>query len=88
MAESLYGLKTRWEKENLLIQGNFSFSHNVFKRFALQTHKNQGLFGKGSDQHDYVQEVILYLILYEMTKFWYGPNRKHLQPTNQTLGFS
>ena len=26
---------------------NFSFSHGVFKRLALQTHKNQGLFGKG-----------------------------------------
>ena len=27
--------------------GNFSFSHNVFKRLVLQTHENQGLFGKG-----------------------------------------
>ena len=27
--------------------GYFSFSHNVFKRFVLQTRKNQGLFGKG-----------------------------------------
>ena len=25
----------------------FSFSHSVFKRFVLQTCKNQGLFGKG-----------------------------------------
>ena len=25
----------------------FSFSHSVFKRPVLQTHKNQGLFGKG-----------------------------------------
>ena len=24
---------------------NFSFSHSVFKRLVLQTHKNQGLFG-------------------------------------------
>ena len=24
-----------------------SFSHGVFKRLVLQTHKNQGLFGKG-----------------------------------------
>ena len=26
---------------------NFSFSDSVFKRLVLQTHKNQGLFGKG-----------------------------------------
>ena len=26
---------------------DFSFSHSVFKRLVLQTHKNQGLFGKG-----------------------------------------
>ena len=25
---------------------NFSFSHSVFKRFVLETHKNQGLYGK------------------------------------------
>ena len=28
---------------------NFSFSYSVFKRLVLQTHKNQGLFGKGLD---------------------------------------
>ena len=27
--------------------GNFSFSHSVFNRLAPQTHKNQGLSGKG-----------------------------------------
>ena len=26
---------------------NFSFSHSVFERLALQTHNNQGPFGKG-----------------------------------------
>ena len=40
------GQKTRWEKEKLLARCNFSFSHSVFKRFVLQTHKNKGLFGK------------------------------------------
>ena len=30
-----------------LVMNNFSFSHSVFKRLELQTHKNQGLFGKG-----------------------------------------
>ena len=29
---------------------NFSFSHIVFKRFTLWTHKNQSLFGKGLTQ--------------------------------------
>ena len=38
--------KTPWEKEKLLVMRNFSFSHGVFKRFILQTRKNQGLFGK------------------------------------------
>ena len=36
-----------WEKEKLLVVSNFSFSHSVFKRLVLQTHKNQRLFGKG-----------------------------------------
>ena len=40
-------LKTLWEKENLLVTSNFSFSHNVSKRLVLQTRENQGLFGKG-----------------------------------------
>ena len=35
------------EKEKLLVTSNFSFSNSVFKRFILQTRKNQGLFGKG-----------------------------------------
>ena len=32
--------------EKLLVTSNFSFSYSVFKRLALQTRKNQGLFGK------------------------------------------
>ena len=48
MAESfLRGQKTLWENEKLLVTSNFSLSHSVFKRHVLQTHKNQGLFGKG-----------------------------------------
>ena len=35
------------EKEKLIIISNFCFSDSVFKRLVLQTHKNQGLFGKG-----------------------------------------
>ena len=39
---------SKWvEKEKLLVTSNFSFSHSVFKRFRLQTCKNQGLWGKG-----------------------------------------
>ena len=33
-------------KGTLLVTSNFSFSHRVSKRLVLQTHKNQGLFGK------------------------------------------
>ena len=40
------GYKTLREKEKLLVSSNFSFPHRVFKRLVLQTHKNQGLFGK------------------------------------------
>ena len=48
MAESYpNGYKTLWEKEKLLVTSNFSFSLSVFRRLVLQTHKNQGLFGKG-----------------------------------------
>ena len=36
--------------EKLLVTSNFSFSHSVFKRLVMQTHKNQGLFGKGLKQ--------------------------------------
>ena len=39
--------KTMWEKKKLLITSNFSFSHSVFERPALQTHKSKGLLGKG-----------------------------------------
>ena len=48
MAESLQnGKKMMWEKEKLLVTSNFSFSHIVFERHVLQTHKDQGLFWKG-----------------------------------------
>ena len=36
-----------WEKDKLLVTSNLSFSNSVFKRFVLQTNKNQDLFGKG-----------------------------------------
>ena len=41
------GYKTLWKKEKWLIMSHFSFSHSVFKRLVLQTHKKQGLFRKG-----------------------------------------
>ena len=48
MAESFpKGEKTLYEKAKLLVTSNFSFSHRIFKRLALQTCKDQGLFGKG-----------------------------------------
>ena len=39
--------RKHWEKEKLLVTRNFSFSPSVFNRLALQTYKNEGLFGKG-----------------------------------------
>ena len=44
---SLKWLKTPCEKEKLLVTSNLSLSYSVFKRLVLQTHENQGLFGKG-----------------------------------------
>ena len=38
-------------KEKLLIMSNLSFSISVFKRLVQQTHKNQGMFGKGLTSH-------------------------------------
>ena len=35
--------RKHWEKEKLLVKSNFSFSHSVFKRLVLQTHKNHSL---------------------------------------------
>ena len=41
MAEiSSKGQKTLWEEEKLFITSKFSFSHSVFKRLVLKTHKN------------------------------------------------
>ena len=37
-------VKKQWEKEKLRAKINFSFSHSVFKRLVLQTHKIQDLF--------------------------------------------
>ena len=39
--------RKHWEKEKLLVTSNFSFSHSVFKRLALQIRKNKDLFWKG-----------------------------------------
>ena len=49
------------EKETLLLTSNFSFSNSIFKRLALQTHKNQNLFGKGlKEQKSCDNELIAY----------------------------
>ena len=55
------GQKTLLEKEKLLVTSNFSFSHSVFRRFVLQTGKNQGLFGKGSKVNPLLNDKILHL---------------------------
>ena len=33
-------------RKKLLLKSNFSFSHSVFTKLAMQTCKNQGLLGK------------------------------------------
>ena len=38
--------RKHWEKEKSLITSDLSFSHSVFKRLVLQTHKKQDFFGK------------------------------------------
>ena len=42
------GRKHSGEKEKLFVTSYFSFTHSVFKRLQLQTHKNMRSFGKGS----------------------------------------
>ena len=37
----------------------FSFSHGVFLRLVLETHENQGLFGKGLRDNPYPKRQIL-----------------------------
>ena len=42
------GKKTVWEKGEIAPYEQFLlFSHGVFERAEVKTHKNQGLFGKG-----------------------------------------
>ena len=45
--------KTHREMEKLLATSNFFFSPSVLKRLVLQTHKTQGLFGKGLSSGKY-----------------------------------
>ena len=54
------------EKEKLLVTSNFSFP-SAFKRLKLQTHKNQGLFGKGLTV--LLKLVILPYLFYTFTFF-------------------
>ena len=42
------GKKSSQRVENTVGEGEITcYEHSVFKRLILQTHKNQGLFGKG-----------------------------------------
>ena len=41
------GRKKFLEREKFLATSNVSFSHSVFRKLVLQTHKNQGLSWKG-----------------------------------------
>ena len=58
MAEnSSKGWKTLWEKEKLLAASNFSFSHSVFERFVLQTHKKGLVWERVKDKSNYFIHV-------------------------------
>ena len=50
-------VENMWETDELLITSNSSFSHSVFKTLALETRKNQGLFGKGLIQVPLLKHV-------------------------------
>ena len=54
----------------LLLRANFSSSHSVFKRLALQTRKNKGLFGKGLNLSQTSLCTILLKILWEKEKLF------------------
>ena len=41
------GLKTLWEKEELLVTSNVSFSHNVFHSYISLVCQNAALCGNG-----------------------------------------
>ena len=43
----LKGRKHYGKRRNCLLRAISPVSHSVFKRLVLQTHKNQGLVGKG-----------------------------------------
>ena len=47
------------KKEKLLVMSNFSFSHSVFQGLVLQTRENQGLFGKGLTESQYINTFSL-----------------------------
>ena len=49
------------------ITSNFSFSYSVFNRLALQTLKNEGLFGKGLTLN-----VIRHLLYFQAFAFFLG----------------
>ena len=73
MAESFpNGQKTLWEKDKLLVTSNLSFSHSVFKRPALQTRKNQGLFGKGLKDKNHHLSYFVVLKHFQFKIFSFG----------------
>ena len=53
-----------WEKEELLIMSNSSFSHSVFKGLVLQTNKTQRLFGK--ELRDFTSGLVIWLATRQM----------------------
>ena len=71
------GRKHCRNRRNLLVTSNFSISHSVFKRFVVQTHKNQGLFGKGLNLNKlkiFINGVQTHLHLFHIVCSWVCPS--------------
>ena len=70
----------------LFITSNFSFSRSVFKRPVLQTHKNQGLLGKGLIDDIQIWDgfdiLDLIIITFLNTPFWDHPKFKEEADNN------
>ena len=50
--------RKHWKSEKFPFTSNFSYSHSVFKSFVLQTHKTQGLYGKGLNTSSHHKNIV------------------------------
>ena len=64
------------KKEKLLVTSNFSFHHGVFKRLVLQTHENQGLFGRGLTLFYFINEQEKSFTVFPLFMLFFFQNNK------------